>query len=72
VRTTLLFIPGNHPAMLQNADVFGADGLIIEVHNKPETALSDGYQSLLPESFAELMEQLRRLAPVLGREVPPS
>jgi 3-deoxy-7-phosphoheptulonate synthase len=45
----------------------GADGLLIEVHNHPEAALSDGPQALLPEMFAELMEQVRRLAPVLGR-----
>jgi 3-deoxy-7-phosphoheptulonate synthase len=45
----------------------GADGLLIEVHNHPELALSDGPQALLPEMFAELMAQLRQLAPVVGR-----
>ncbi|MGH9368896.1 MAG: 3-deoxy-7-phosphoheptulonate synthase [Thermoanaerobaculia bacterium] len=45
----------------------GADGLLIEVHHQPEAALSDGPQALLPEMFSELMEQLRKLAPVLGR-----
>jgi len=45
----------------------GADGLVIEVHNHPEAALSDGPQALLPAMFSELMEQVRRLAPVLGR-----
>jgi 3-deoxy-7-phosphoheptulonate synthase len=45
----------------------GADGLLIEVHHQPETALSDGPQALLPDMFEELMEQVRRLAPVLGR-----
>jgi 3-deoxy-7-phosphoheptulonate synthase len=45
----------------------GADGLLIEVHNHPEAALSDGPQALLPDMFGELMEQVRRLAPVLGR-----
>jgi 3-deoxy-7-phosphoheptulonate synthase len=45
----------------------GADGLLIEVHNHPEAALSDGPQALLPEMFTDLMEQVRRLAPVLGR-----
>ncbi|HTO86011.1 MAG TPA: 3-deoxy-7-phosphoheptulonate synthase [Thermoanaerobaculia bacterium] len=45
----------------------GADGLLIEVHNHPEAALSDGPQALLPAMFSELMEQVRRLAPVLGR-----
>ena len=47
----------------------GADGLIIEVHHKPETALSDGHQAILPDAFASLMEQVRRLAPVMHRDV---
>jgi 3-deoxy-7-phosphoheptulonate synthase len=47
----------------------GADGLLIEVHPKPEVALSDGPQSLKPFKFAALMEQLRKLAVALGREV---
>jgi 3-deoxy-7-phosphoheptulonate synthase len=45
----------------------GADGLIIEVHPHPELALSDGAQSLKPERFAELVNDLRRLAPAVGR-----
>ncbi|HXM75737.1 MAG TPA: 3-deoxy-7-phosphoheptulonate synthase, partial [Thermoanaerobaculia bacterium] len=45
----------------------GADGLLIEVHNHPEAALSDGPQALLPEMFAELVGQVRQLAPVVGR-----
>ncbi len=45
----------------------GADGLLIEVHNHPELALSDGPQALLPEMFGDLMAQLRQLAPVVGR-----
>jgi 3-deoxy-7-phosphoheptulonate synthase len=45
----------------------GADGLLVEVHPRPETALSDGPQAILPEMFAELMEQVRLLAPVVGR-----
>jgi 3-deoxy-7-phosphoheptulonate synthase len=47
----------------------GADGLIIEVHPHPELALSDGAQSLKPERFAELMVELRRLAPAVGRSM---
>ena len=47
----------------------GADGLMIEVHPNPEEALSDGPQSLRPEGFATLMEELRRLAAFLGREL---
>ena len=45
----------------------GADGLLIEVHHKPETALSDGPQALLPEQFADLMNQVRAIATVMGR-----
>ena len=47
----------------------GADGLIIEVHPHPELALSDGAQSLKPQRFAELMADLRRLAPAVGRDL---
>ncbi|MFN2386597.1 MAG: 3-deoxy-7-phosphoheptulonate synthase [Thermoanaerobaculia bacterium] len=47
----------------------GADGLLIEVHSRPEAALSDGPQALLPEMFAQLAEEIRRMAPVLGREL---
>jgi 3-deoxy-7-phosphoheptulonate synthase len=48
----------------------GADGLLIEVHNNPDRALSDGMQSLYPEQFAGLMEEIRQIAPVVRREVP--
>ncbi|HEX5773190.1 MAG TPA: 3-deoxy-7-phosphoheptulonate synthase, partial [Geomobilimonas sp.] len=47
----------------------GADGLIIEVHPDPERASSDGPQSLKPMKFAALMEQLRRIAPAVEREL---
>ena len=47
----------------------GADALLIEVHCDPEKALSDGAQSLYPEQFAELMEQLRLIAPAVGRKM---
>jgi len=47
----------------------GADGLIIEVHTHPEDALSDGSQSLLPSNFAQLMNELKALTKILGREV---
>src|SRR5262249_29183849 len=45
----------------------GADGILFEVHPHPEQALSDGLQALLPEMFAELMNQVRQLAPFVGR-----
>jgi 3-deoxy-7-phosphoheptulonate synthase len=47
----------------------GADGLIIEVHPRPEEALSDGGQSLKPERFAVLMDELRAIAQALGRTI---
>jgi 3-deoxy-7-phosphoheptulonate synthase len=45
----------------------GADGVLIEMHPEPEHALSDGYQSLDPEEFSELVGDLARLAPIVGR-----
>jgi len=47
----------------------GADGLIIEVHPDPDNALCDGPQSLLPEQFTRLMEQLRIIAPAVGKRI---
>jgi 3-deoxy-7-phosphoheptulonate synthase len=47
----------------------GADGLMIEVHPDPEAALSDGYQSLKPQRFKELMEKVRQIAAVVDRSV---
>jgi 3-deoxy-7-phosphoheptulonate synthase len=48
----------------------GADGLMIEVHDHPEEALSDGDQALLPEEFERLMTAVRLLAPLVERSVP--
>jgi 3-deoxy-7-phosphoheptulonate synthase len=47
----------------------GADGLIIEVHHKPEQALSDGYQSLTPKTFKKLLNKLEQLAPIVDKEL---
>lgn len=47
----------------------GADGLLIEVHPKPEEALSDGLQSLLPENFDKLMKELKTIAKAVGRDI---
>jgi 3-deoxy-7-phosphoheptulonate synthase len=47
----------------------GADGLIVEVHNDPDRALSDGMQSLYPDQFDELMAEVRPIAAVVRREV---
>ncbi|NOT09030.1 MAG: 3-deoxy-7-phosphoheptulonate synthase [Gemmatimonadales bacterium] len=57
------------PAMARAAVAAGADGLLIEVHADPEAALSDGAQSLYPEQFASLMDELRAIARAVGREI---
>src|SRR6202162_1231213 len=49
----------------------GADGVLVEVHHQPEKALSDGPQSIYPEQFALMMDEIEQIAPVLGRTVPP-
>jgi 3-deoxy-7-phosphoheptulonate synthase len=56
--------------MARAAVAAGADGLLIEVHDNPEKALSDGAQSLYPHQFETLMGELRVIAPVLGRTLP--
>jgi 3-deoxy-7-phosphoheptulonate synthase len=55
--------------MARAAVAAGADGLLIEVHPDPDRALSDGAQSLRPEQFEELMQQLRMIAPAVGRTI---
>jgi 3-deoxy-7-phosphoheptulonate synthase len=55
--------------MARAAVAAGADGLLIEVHHDPEHARSDGAQSLFPEQFAQLMAELRIIAPAVGRRM---
>jgi 3-deoxy-7-phosphoheptulonate synthase len=55
--------------MARAAVAAGADGLIIEVHNDPDHALSYGAQSLDPPQFAQLMKELRMIAPAIGRKI---
>ncbi len=57
------------PPMARAAVAAGADGLLIEVHNDPDHALSDGAQSLEPAQFAQLMAELRIIAPAIGRRI---
>jgi 3-deoxy-7-phosphoheptulonate synthase len=57
------------PALARAAVAAGADGLIIEMHPDPDHALSDGAQSLRPEQLEDLMGQLRKIAPVVGRSI---
>ena len=55
--------------MARAAVAAGADGLIIEVHNDPDHALSDGAQSMFPTQFDRLMAELRIIAPAIGRSI---
>ena len=57
------------PALCRAAMAAGADGLIVEVHPCPKEALSDGAQSLTPTQFTTTMEELRRIAAAIGREL---
>jgi 3-deoxy-7-phosphoheptulonate synthase/chorismate mutase-like protein len=57
------------PAMARAAVAAGADGLLVEVHHDPDKALSDGAQSLFPDQFQALMDQLRIIVPALGRSI---
>jgi len=55
--------------MSKAAVAAGADGLLIEVHTNPEEALSDGEQSIKPNAFKKLMEELKPIAAAVGREI---
>lgn len=56
-------------AMSLAAIAAGADGLIIEVHQNPKKAWSDGAQSLTPAAFAQVVEKGRKIAQVIGRDI---
>ncbi|HZI43164.1 MAG TPA: 3-deoxy-7-phosphoheptulonate synthase, partial [Gemmatimonadaceae bacterium] len=55
--------------MARAAVAAGADGIIVEVHPTPDTALSDGAQSLYPNQFASLVTELRAIASAIGRSI---
>jgi 3-deoxy-7-phosphoheptulonate synthase len=57
------------PPMARASVAAGADGLLMEVHHDPDHALSDGAQSLFPDQYAELMKQMRIIAPAVGRAI---
>ena len=57
------------PSMARAAVAAGTDGLLVEVHQDPERALSDGAQSLYPDQFDQLMDEARMIAPAVGRYV---
>jgi 3-deoxy-7-phosphoheptulonate synthase len=58
--------------MSRAAIAVGADGVLVEVHHKPEEALSDGPQAILPDTFAQLVREVDAIAHVLGRAVEPA
>jgi 3-deoxy-7-phosphoheptulonate synthase len=57
--------------MARAAVAAGADGIMVEVHPDPASALSDGFQSLRPDKFRQLLEDVSRLAPIVGRSLAP-
>jgi 3-deoxy-7-phosphoheptulonate synthase len=57
------------PPMARASVAAGADVLLIEVHPDPDKALSDGAQSLYPDQFVQLMDELRMIAPAVGRKL---
>jgi 3-deoxy-7-phosphoheptulonate synthase len=57
------------PPMAKAAIAVGADGLIMEVHYKPEEAICDGYQSLSLDEFDLLMADMKKIAKAIGREI---
>ena len=56
--------------MARAAVASGCDGIMVEVHNHPEKALSDGPQSIYPDQFTTMMDELEKIAPVVGRNLP--
>ncbi|MDQ6801109.1 MAG: 3-deoxy-7-phosphoheptulonate synthase [Acidobacteriota bacterium] len=58
--------------MSRAAIAVGADGVLIEVHHKPEEALSDGPQAILPKTFEQLVREVDAIAHVLGRQLQPA
>jgi len=57
------------PPMARASVAAGADALLIEVHPDPDKAFSDGAQSLYPDQFSKLMDELRMIAPAVGRKI---
>jgi len=57
------------PPMALASVAAGADGLLMEMHPDPNKAMSDGAQSLFPQQLEKLMEQMRKLAPIVGRTI---
>jgi 3-deoxy-7-phosphoheptulonate synthase len=56
--------------MARAAVATGCDGILVEVHNHPEKALSDGPQSIYPDQFVRMMDEIEKIAPVVARRLP--
>jgi 3-deoxy-7-phosphoheptulonate synthase len=56
--------------MARAAVAVGADGILVEVHHQPDKALSDGPQSIYPSQFAQMMDEIEQIAPVVHRDLP--
>jgi 3-deoxy-7-phosphoheptulonate synthase len=56
--------------MARAAIAVGADGVMVEVHHQPDKALSDGPQSIYPEQFATMMNEIEQIAPIVHRKLP--
>src|SRR6478609_9415414 len=56
--------------MARAAVAVGADGVLVEVHHQPEKALSDGPQSIYPDQFARMMDEIEQIAPIVHRDLP--
>ena len=56
--------------MARAAAAVGAHGILVEVHHQPELALSDGPQSIYPEQFAQMMDEIEQIAPIVHRKLP--
>jgi 3-deoxy-7-phosphoheptulonate synthase len=56
--------------MARAAVAAGCDGILVEVHHQPDKALSDGPQSIYPEQFAQMMDEIAQIAPIVHRKLP--
>ncbi len=56
--------------MARAAVAVGCDGILVEVHHQPDKALSDGPQSIYPEQFAHMMDEIEQIAPIVHRKLP--
>jgi 3-deoxy-7-phosphoheptulonate synthase len=59
---------GDVPAMARAAAAAGACGVMIEIHDQPEKALSDGPQALTPTVYLKLVEDLKKIAEIVGKK----